>query len=239
VKFDWKRINLGDIHYALLRLRAASLPDGHLYAFQVKCESCGEPYPWELDIINDLRVQALPESSAEIIRTGGRHEATAAGRRVEFELRRLSQIGTIRKEMKRMQRRGMSLAESVAMQVAHVDGLKSQDMRSIYRFVLDLDWDEVLSLRDQFDEADGMVLLDGVDTKCIHCKWQQEITLPFGKTFFRPPKRKATTEKMSEDDSDQTALHSVSEPSSETSPRCGGAMPVSNSPGAAGVPVAA
>lgn len=185
-KVDFARVATDDLLYALLQLRIHSLgKEGHLYHFPVKCTGCGEKYQWTVDLAADLVVKPIREDVKKTLLSGGPFSANVAGKRVEYDIRRVAQMEALRAEMKRLQRRRVSEPEMIGAQLLRVEGLKSQDRRSLYRFALDLAWSDVLDLYEEMQAISwGYNLLD---LQVLHkeCGEEQDIIFPFGRTFFR------------------------------------------------------
>ncbi len=200
-KVDFARVATDDLMYALLQLRIQSLKDGHLYHFPVKCAGCGGKYEWTVNLVEDLEVRPIRDDVKETLLSGAPFVGSVAGKRVEFDIRRVAQMEALRAEMKKLKRRKISEPELIGAQLLRIDGLKAQDRRSLYRFALDLEWSDVLDLYEQMQAISwGYDLLD-LQVRHDACGEEQEIVFPFERTFFRPGKssQEQTTAKDSTD----------------------------------------
>lgn len=200
-KFDWRRVATTDLMDAMIQLRMATLRDGHLYSFMVRCggPGCASPkYLWDIDLSQDLELRPISETARSILSSGGHFEVKVGGRQVFFDVRRVAQAEAIEKQMKALGHKTAQEPALVAMQLVRVDGLKSNDPRSLYRFALDLDWNDVLDLYEQMRAVEWGYNLFDLETRCPECGWEQEVALPFDPTFFRPSRstKKVATESL-------------------------------------------
>lgn len=206
---DWDRVLKGDLLAGLLTMRAASIPHprsldpawpGARYEFRVQCEKCKKPYEWVVnDIVKDLPRRTLSPESVEKLRAGEPFTATAIdadGRPHEltFDLMLPEQDAVLRTLMKQLQRKRATAVESLATQTRSIDG-QPKSVAARQAFFRELDLGELNRLRQVFDDADCGVDIDLLTTcEDPDCAWPQEVTLPFGRTFFRPdPERKPPT----------------------------------------------
>lgn len=194
----WGKLLRGDLIAALLALRVASVPDGDVYDFPVRCErdECHARYEWRIQsITNDLPVRRLSdEAKARLASGDARFEAhTLSGVRVTYKLMTEEDDEPIRKLMKLLERKAITMVETLAAQTRSIEGVTEDpnDIRKRQRFFASLDYDELLDLRQKLDEQDCGVDSE-IRTTCTECGWEQDLNLPFGKTFFMPGKPKKT-----------------------------------------------
>lgn len=208
---DWNRVLKGDLLAGLIALRAASIPSvrdvppgepwpGKQYSFYVQCERCQTKYGWTVnDIVHDLPRRELSPESVEQLRAGKPFTATATdddghAHELTFDLMLPEQDDVLRVLLKTLNRKRITTVESLAAQTRTVNG---KAMAPVFRqrFFAQLPLGELNRLRDLFDTADCGIDLD-FETRCTNpdCGWEQDVTLPFDKTFWRPdlaPAKKA------------------------------------------------
>lgn len=195
----WGRILKGDVLFAFVYLRRISMPDGDVYDFDVRCEECRARYGWTLNLARDLSVKPLPSESAERIRRGDCFETKIRDRVVRFNLQMTSQEEPMLKLMKQQKRGRSTFVDVLASQTVSIEGV-NPDLRARWRFVSELELDELYALRDAFEEPD-CGLDTAIQTRCTKraCGWVQDVNLPLGRTFFAP-RRKPKTEPADEAD---------------------------------------
>lgn len=185
-KPNWDAALLGDRFAALIDIRCATW--GSEYEFRVRCEECGEGYEWELDL-RDLPRKNFPKATLEQLADGGKNEFEIVGpegQAVVFKILR----GADEKAMDAYRRRNggqWGPGDALAQKIQSVDGVKPGELRE---WIFNLDAEPARELQDQMDAHDGGVETN-IQTVCTHCQWEQDIRLPFGKTFFAPSKKKA------------------------------------------------
>lgn len=212
-RLDWKRVLMGDRFHAAMEIRAATF--GQEYAFFCKCESCGEKYGWELNLC-DLERRKLPEASAERLRAGtNRFELSLPdGKILAFKLATGEEEIAIAKmkgpagSSRKLGPVDAVFAQTIAIYVPEGDDLfetsKAEPVTSesgvrmkpipggpigCRRYLDDVDFGDLQAILEEMQTHDC-----GVETKietiCEFCNWQQEIELPFQRSFFERPKRK-------------------------------------------------
>lgn len=210
----FSRLLKGDLLYGFIFLRRISKPDGDLYDFPIKCEECDKRYDWTLKL-TDLPIRVLTPESQAVIKSGRPFSTTllSDGRAVTFHPQYVPQEDEIRELMRRQKREKATILDILAAQTVTIDGV-GPDMRARWRFLGDLDIDDLEDLQAKFEAVDC-----GVDTairtRCTNakCKWTQDINLPFGKSFFA---RKRSTPKA-EPDEDQEETDDEEQPGTNTS----------------------
>lgn len=219
-KPPWSRLLKGDTLHAFVFLRSISMPNGDDYDFPVQCEECKKRYDWTIKL-SELEVKRLPPESVENVRAGKPFETRLGdGRLVKFNLQTIAQEEPLTKLMRQQKRKTGTMIDTIVAQVVSIEGVKP-DIRNRWQFVSELDMDELYNLREAFDEADCGIETS-FETRCTNrsCRWEQDVNLPLGKTFFAPKRKRQ--EQREEDPSD--------EPSTETS--FGGSSPASTPSGA-------
>lgn len=216
VKPDLTKMLKGDLLYWLWRLRAASVttPDeepgpwgpGDWYHFETKCIECKHQYPWRV-LLSSMKIQKLPEASAEQLLTGdGRFTTTVDGREYTFELAKVEQESAMQKLRKQQKRVAATKIDRITQQTVSIEGLKSQDIRKRYEHIRALDNPDLQALEKAYDAADC-----GIDTsfhtKCPRpgCRWVQETELPLGKGFFAPKRPYGAEPEPTEEDEETMA----------------------------------
>lgn len=183
---NWSMVLVGDRFYTLLRIRALTF--GEIYPFAAQCSSpeCRERFEWEINL-SELPVKLLPESSKAALRAGSRLETQLdGGKRVWFKL--LTGVDEARASKNLKNSRDGALLAALGMRILEIEGVAEKQKRA---FLEDMDLDEMTSLLDRFDEADGGVETS-IEIECPHCYSIQEVDLPFGRGFFLP-RAKSTT----------------------------------------------
>ena len=212
---DWTKVLKGDLLAGLIDLRVRSIPSlrgvaaddpapGKQYDFYVQCERCKRRYGWSIPDMRELTRQALSEESAAKVRAGDAHAAACTdeegnSHEITFDLMLPSQDDVLSGFLKPgMGRKRVTPVETLAAQTRTIDGKpKSPILRQ--KFFEGLDFGEINRLRDLFDESDCGVNSDIMTTCDKHdCEWEQETSLPFGKTFWRPEIPKAPVEPTGE-----------------------------------------
>jgi hypothetical protein len=209
VKPTWERMLKGDTLHAFVFLRSISMPDGDAYDFPVHCEECRKRYEWTIKI-SELGVRKLPAESAERLRAGKPFETHLAdGKLVRFNLQTISQEGPITRLMKQQKREQATMIDTIVGQTISVEGV-GPDIRARWRFISELDMDELYRLREAFDAADCGIET-GLQTRCTNrqCRWEQDINLPLGKAFFAPRRRRQEQGPTGPSDEPNTAILSV------------------------------
>lgn len=194
-KPNWNRLLKGDLLYAFVHLRRLSMPDGDTYDFDVQCEECKDTYGWTLKLSN-LPVQKLSDESKKRMQAQKRFEARllSDNRRIAFDLQTVAQEEEIAKLMKQQKRERATLIDVLAAQAVEIEGI-NPDIRARWRFLTDLDMDDLLDLQSKFEEAD-CGLDTAIKTRCTKtkCRWVQEVNLPLGKRFFSRRRKFSTDE---------------------------------------------
>lgn len=208
-KPEYKRILKGDIIYSLLRLRASSVktPDstpgpwgpGDPYAFDVQCgaSGCRKRYGWEL-LLSQLKRKELSEASRKTLNEGGVFETTVGGRRYTFQLQTPAIDEPMVKLRGQQKRKSASIVDTLTAQTITVEGLKSNDIRSRWNYIADLDNLELQELQEAYEDADCGIDTE-IQTQCVHCRRIEDIELPLGRSFFRPKKPAAEEVEIEEE----------------------------------------
>lgn len=198
---DWDRVLKGDLLYGLIHLRAVSVENGLQYDFPVQCERCRARYEWRInDITKDFPVRRLSADSAEHLAAGRPFKTTCADadgvkHELTYDLMFPSQDEVLRSLLKSLDRKRSTEVESLAAQTRTIDGeIRPPGTRQ--KFFANLDLGELSRVRDVYDESDVGMDVD-VLTTCqeADCGWEQETTVPFGRTFWKPetnPKKTKT-----------------------------------------------
>jgi hypothetical protein len=184
----WDQVLTGDRFAALLDVRCATW--GSEYAFRVQCEECKEGIDWELDL-RDLPRKLFPKTTLTQLAEGGKNEFTTEGpdgERVYFKLLNGADEKAIEK-FRRDNGARWGLGDSLMRRILRVDGLGEAGLRD---WIDEMDAGPARELANRMDLVDGGVETD-IEVVCPHCRWQQWVALPFGKTFFVPAKRRAPT----------------------------------------------
>lgn len=175
----WDKVLLADRFFTLLRIRTTTYPDD-LYTFRLSCPTCREPIEWEIDL-DTLPVKPVPEASLEQMKAGEPFEATLNGTVVKFVL---ANGETEKRAAKFIKGQEIDVLPAIASRIVDIDGV---DSAKRIAWLEDLDFPDILSLRDQFDEVDGGVET-GIDVECTDCGRTIPVELPLGEDFFTPRK---------------------------------------------------
>jgi hypothetical protein len=196
-KFSWSDALQGDRFVALLAARRRTHGDTMDFDVQCAAAACRRKFSWPVDL-SKLTVKPYPVESLRKHLAGEEFAFQLAGRRVTFKL----MTGMREKQLERFTRDskdGEILVDSLAYRLLSVEGLKDPtDKRSIQAWLNDVDLDELLRLREHFDEVSG-----GVETtlqiECPRgqCGHMQEVELPFGGQAFWTPKKPGMSGKPS------------------------------------------
>lgn len=210
-KPQWSRLLKGDTLYAFIFLRSISMPDGDDYDFPVQCEECKKRYDWTIKL-SSLFLKRLPASSIEKLKTQKPFETEVSGRGVKFNLQTIAQEEPLSKFMRQQKRQTGTMIDTLVSQIISIEGVKP-GIRNTWQFVSELDMDELYNLRAAMDEPDCGIETQ-FQTRCTNrqCRWEQDINLPLGKTFFAPKRKRQEPEK---DQNDELDTESSSEASSE------------------------
>lgn len=238
---SFARVLQGDILVAILRLRIASFPKlKGLYEFDFPCSysECGHLTPWELDLAELLGNEKLyrslsPDAFMRVHEGTPFSYKTSDGQTIYYQLDTPSLAKPLRDLMTRERRKKTTDVEQVARQLVRVDGLRTQktnepvtDLRGLWQWAKRQTAGTLDEVLEAYEASDC-----GVDTeirvRCEECGKEQDINLPFGKTFFRP---RASTKKVT------TAKDDSGEASSRESMKASGAT---SSEQSAGKPTAA
>jgi hypothetical protein len=234
-KPDWSRMLKGDTLYAFVFMRQISMPDGDDYDFDVHCEECRRRYGWTVQL-SKLAVKKLPAASGERVRAGEPFEARLPdGRVVRFGLQTIAQEAPITKLMRQQKRQQATMIDALVGQIISIDGV-GPDIRARHRAVSDLDMDDLYGLREQFDEHD-CGLETSIQTRCTNreCRWEQDVNLPLGRTFFARRRRAREIETDEENEGLATEISSDSSSRASTPSGSGGSSTTSSGRSMGGV----
>jgi hypothetical protein len=196
---DWSRILAGDVLSGLVRVRVASFGErGRAYSFFVRCEDagCRKRFEWEIDLERDVlaRERKLGEAGFESVRTGQPLVAKVGRVSVSYRLQTMALSRDVGRFRRLQQQRGTRKPEvlvtqdAMAAQLVAIDGRPVNGIERAWNWLGELDAGALLELQEQMDEADC-----GLDTKittqCVHCGWEQDVLLPFQRTFLVPKSR--------------------------------------------------
>lgn len=183
---NWDDILQGDRFYALLQIRTATY--GGDYAFAAACQNeiCRRKIEWELNL-SDLPVRVLPEESKNALTNSFgvlQMVLPDAKRSVQFKLLKGSDERRLMGARQRMSDR--MLMSLLSLRVQQIEGVAANELTA---FLEDLSLQDANFLIAAFDRADCGVET-AIDIVCPHCRMEQEIELPFERTFFMPARRK-------------------------------------------------
>lgn len=185
---NWMEMANGDYFETCLKLRGLSYKEGSKIEVDLQCSqpSCKHAFSWEVDLVEDLVYQPLPEESKEKIKNGEPFEVVIGGKKVQYTLALGKTEGIAARYIEQYPKR--SMAAKLRSRIISVEGVSSKDI---------LDWldgqgkseypgltaDEGEDLRDAFDRVDC-----GVDTtvevECPKCREWFEFVLPFTGIFL-------------------------------------------------------
>lgn len=220
-KPPFDRMLTGDMLAAFVFLRRISMPDGNHYDFEVRCERCGKGYGWRVRLDEHLRTQPLPAASVERLRRGEAMETHVDGRAVRFHLQTIGHETLVEKMLRKQKRQVATIVDLLAARIVSVEGLKPGEAAR-WDWVSDLAIDDLYGLRDAMDEQDcGLDTLLRTACEARDCRWEQDVVLPLGGSFFLPKRRPRPAppapEPSSSEDSSGDSAASTSGPSSTTS----------------------
>lgn len=171
------------------------------YSFQYKCDSCGEQQTHFMNLEKDLDV--VYSDDEEMLAAAGLTEL-----REPFELTfpvnehtigwrmlRGADETRVDKYVKQLRRRKSFVDTDdsgylyrAALRIETIDGNKT-DVVSALKFIEDLRGRDSLAFREAIDSVSVGIRPDLFIT--CKCGWENEITIPLDKTFFRPGRRSA------------------------------------------------
>lgn len=196
---NWADVLIGDRFYALIGIRQAMYPE-EKYAFKVTCREmrCRQSIDWQIDLLNQLPVKKLPESSKTALLEGRnefRLELAPPGVGVWFKLitgrAQAAQQRLIQQAVKNAPRgeKPADLVLALASRIVRVEGLDGSEGPEGYEtrveWLEDLDGTCHRKLVRGFDAADGGVETS-IEVECPHCMAVQDVELPFDETFLMP-----------------------------------------------------
>lgn len=171
---------------------------GRAYEFEFSCEHCRHLCGGEIDLAELLadpdHYRPLPEASKERLAASQLFPLSVQGvGTVLFDLRRAEQDGPMRALLKREGRRKETDVESIAKRLKRVEAASGKvyeqnDLRGIWRWCCGLSGDALDQLLAGMEAAEGG-LNPEITAWCDNveqCGREQRISLPFGRTFFRP-----------------------------------------------------
>ncbi len=209
----------GDRFSALIDIRCATFgPD---YYFGVKCSGCEAQYEWELQL-SALPRKEYPEASLEKFKSGDNQFrivlpddrlmiyklSTAAEERKIAQLKggpgSTKKLGPVDSIF--TQTIGLYVpvddpivakSAGMAKEIVGDDGRSMRELpggpNGIRKYLEDLDYTVLLDTLTMMQDAEGGVETT-IETVCDRCSWQQEIELPFQRSFFdHRAKKKPTT----------------------------------------------
>jgi hypothetical protein len=186
----WDRVLVGDRFFALLKIRA--LTYGPNYAFALSCEQpgCRARIDWELSL-DDLPVRPLTPALLAGFQADNRFpvELPDAQRRVWIKL--MTGADERRLAQQRSRASDKVLSDPLAARVVAVEGVEERARRA---FLEDLTMRDANALLEAFDAHDCGVET-GIEVECPTCGAQQQVELPFDRTFLMPaakPKPRAS-----------------------------------------------
>jgi len=179
--FSWDNALPGDRLFALLQIRCQTF--GADYAFRVTCSNpaCRAHIDWLLDL-RALPIRYFSERSRDAFAAGNRFSLTLpqSGQRVVYRLL----TGVDVQNIARLQRNSHVDTELATLDacVIEIDGVDPLNKRQTLDQLPGRDIDALLSDID----ASGCGVETGITIECPRCLDQQEIELPFTKTFWLP-----------------------------------------------------
>lgn len=184
---NWDAVLSGDRFAALIDIRCATW--GADYEFTIPCAECGEPIPWELDL-RELPRTAFPAETLAQLTDGGKNEfscAGPAGEIVRFKLLNGADEKAI--DAHRRQNNGrFGIGDGLVRKILGVDELKDAKVRE---WIYDLDAQPARALLERMQLVEGGVETDiEIVCKDVGCMWRQWVSLPFGRAFYVPPKKR-------------------------------------------------
>jgi len=171
---------------------------GRTYEFEFSCEFCRHLCGGEIDLADLLadpdHYRPLPDASKARIAASQFFPLEVPGvGKVLFDLRRAEHDAPMRALLKREGRRKETDVESIAKRLKRVEAgggkvYEQNDLRGMWRWCCGLSGDAIDQLLAGMEAAEG-----GLDTEITawcdnmeQCGREQRISLPFGRTFFRP-----------------------------------------------------
>lgn len=207
------RALIGDRFAALIDIRIATFgPD---YFFDVKCANCEQKFGWELSLA-DLPRKDFPKDALEKIAAGDNSFSmrlpdgkllmfrigTAVEERAIAKLKggpgstkKLGPVDTIFTQSNGIWvpaedpivARTVGMAKEIEFEGERMIELPGGP-NGIRRYFEDTDFAVILEVLDEMQRPDGGVQTT-IEVICDHCAWQQEIELPFQRTFFAPARK--------------------------------------------------
>lgn len=216
---EWPKVLLADRFQALIEIRALTF--GQTYDFHVKCEGCEARYGWELEL-EDLPRKALPDASREKIKSGANRFTADLpdGKVMIFKLATgVEEVAIARMKGGAGSTRKLGPVDAICIQAIEICARVSAGgerpagtnlaapvidtdtgerlvaipggLHGIRRYLEDQPYQDLTDLHTEMQAHDGGIETK-IETVCENCGWQQEIELPFQRSFFeRRPKKTA------------------------------------------------
>ncbi len=185
-RLDWKKVLVADRFALTVDIRVATY--GPVYEYTVTCTNptCRKKFPWRIDLTTDLERKPLPAESIAIFKAGNRFETRveALGKSIFFKLQTGEDERVAAASLAKNQAKKMTAA--LAARIVQIEDVEPNDR---VRFLDQLDMDEAMDIIDAMDAVDGGIETDG-DVECSDCHTQQTISLPLGKEFWLPSRKK-------------------------------------------------
>lgn len=186
---DFPQVATCDRFYATLMIRV--MTRGEVFSFHVKCDECTKRYEWDLNLLTDVDVFSMPESSIENFRGENRFTVDLEGESVVFKIARGVDQTSAEKalEMSPTEQATVSIIQRV-VGVTTDDGEVLAEGNAIHDWAKALSAESIFELIDLMDQSDGGVETE-YTTECPHCGDPKDIQIPFHSgAFWAPPKRK-------------------------------------------------
>lgn len=201
-RLAWSTVLSGDRLVALIEARINTY--GSAYSFQLQCrsEDCRKKFPWDVDLRRDFPVRPYPEAALKaLVENDGRFPVKLPGGRAATAVlmtgSRERLAAERRKKVKQEKKARSSdsneyspgsLTLALHTRLVEINGIDGNDKMA---FIDDMDLGDLNEIIGLLDEMEG-----GIDTKmeveCGECGLIQDVSLPFGKEFFMPPRKTAT-----------------------------------------------
>lgn len=178
-KINWDRVLLGDRFAVLMQIRIATY--GSEYNFKHKCESCGESFEWEVDLVKDLRMQSYSPETIEKYKNGNRFDAELPDGKL-FHFKLLTGEDEKRAAKRAKQKKDEAVTVALSERILSIDGV-GDDKVAIRSYLEDLDIEDIYEAIDTIDEQDGGYVTD-INVDCEHCGAENLVRLPFGGDFW-------------------------------------------------------
>jgi hypothetical protein len=194
------KLLLSDRQHLFYYMRCLSY--GGAYEFPFQCDNCDQTSKHEIDLEKDLDVvyaddpKLLRELEVDALVEPFEFELPILGRSVSWRMLRGDDEKAVDKYVKKLRKKSASDGREdyeyrLALRIVAVDSEKVDIVEALDFVREDLKGKDLEEFRYQIERV-GIGIDPEIEVTCKNCGFENEIIMPLDKSFFRPPRRKAS-----------------------------------------------